>query len=95
MTEQSYDPGSGSAGERRRAPRGRTFKSGKLLFGAVTQMAVDCLIVESSDSGIRVETRVMVPVPERVTIRYFDGTERICRRRWARGLQIGLEFVPA
>jgi hypothetical protein len=91
MTEQDD---TGSSDDRRRAPRGRTFKSGKLLFGGFTEMAVDCLIVEASDVGLRVETRVMVQVPDDVVVQFFDGTQRRCRRRWAKGLQIGLEYVP-
>jgi hypothetical protein len=78
--------------ERRRNSRGRTFKSGKLLYGGFTPSVADCLIVEMSDSGARVETSVMVHVPE-IFILHVNGADRHVRRAWAVGNQIGVEFL--
>jgi hypothetical protein len=80
--------------ERRRAKRARTFKSGKLLFGGFTQVVIDCLIVEMSETGARVETAAMTLIPDMLTLRMGDGTEHRARRAWATGNLIGLEFIP-
>jgi hypothetical protein len=78
--------------ERRRDSRGRTFKSGKLFYGGFAQSVADCLIIEMSDSGARVETGVMVHVPE-IFMLHVNGADRRVRRMWAVGNQIGVEFL--
>jgi hypothetical protein len=78
--------------ERRGGHRGRTFKSGKLQYGGITPSVVDCLVVELSDGGARIETSVMVQVPEILRLQMHD-TDRKVRRAWAVGNQIGLEFL--
>jgi len=78
--------------ERRGGQRGRTFKSGKLQYGGITPSVVDCLVVEMSDGGARVETSVMVQVPE-IFVLHLNDADRKVRRAWAVGNQIGLEFL--
>jgi hypothetical protein len=79
--------------DRRRAKRLRTLKSGKLLYGGFNPAVFDCLIIDMSDSGARVETSVMIGVPEVLLLRTNDNIERRAYRRWAFGNQIGVEFV--
>jgi len=79
--------------EHRLENRPRTFKTGKLLYGDCTPIAIDCLVVDISSHGARMETSVLMSVPELLTLRLGDGSERRVRRRWATGNQIGLEFV--
>jgi hypothetical protein len=93
MEEQTPEDVELQHAERRRELRMRTFKMGKLLFGGFTTMAVDCRIVEMSGSGARVETGVMVPVPDLLQLQMVDGTRRDARRAWAVGNQIGLQFL--
>jgi hypothetical protein len=80
--------------ERRRGKRGRTFKSAKLVFGGFSPTVIDCLVIEMSDVGVRVETSVMVQVPEILSLQLSDNTARQVRRVWATGNEIGLEFLP-
>ena len=80
--------------ERRRAQRGRTFRSAKLLYGSANQSVLDCLLVELSADGARVETAIMSQVPEILLLRLADGAEHKARRAWATGNLIGLEFLP-
>lgn len=84
---------SSDADNRRRERRSRAFKSGKLIYGGFNAAVVDCLIIEMSDTGARVETSVMMNVPETLALRFSDGTERQVRRSWARGNEIGFEFL--
>ncbi len=81
------------AADRRQAKRSRTFKSGILVYGGFSPSVIDCLVVEMSDGGARVETSVMVQVPEILSLGLSDHTERRARRAWAIGNQIGLEFL--
>lgn len=80
---------------RRRARRSRMFKTGWLIFGGFSPTVVDCLIIEMSEGGARVETGVMIQVPEFLRLRMNDetNTERRVRRAWARGNEVGLEFL--
>jgi hypothetical protein len=79
--------------ERREKRRGRTFKVGKLIFGGFTPVVIDCLVIELSALGARVETSVMVQVPDLLTLKLVDSTEYRARRVWAIGNRIGLEFL--
>jgi hypothetical protein len=80
--------------ERRSGKRGRTFKSAKLVFGGFSPTVIDCLVIEMSDVGVRVETGVMVQVPEILSLQLSDNTVRQVRRAWATGNEIGLEILP-
>ena len=79
--------------DRRRAKRSRTLKSGKLLYGGFNPTVFDCLIVDMSDGGARIETSVMIRVPEVLSLQTNGNSERLAYRRWAFGNQIGVEFV--
>lgn len=78
--------------DRRGEKRLQTLKSGKLLYGDVNPTAIDCLIMDTSDGGARVETSVTIGVPEVLSLRTNDNIERRAHRRWALGKQIGIEF---
>ena len=81
------------AAGQRREKRTPTIKSGKLLYGGAHQTVVDCLVLDLSDGGARVETIVAADIPELFFLRASNGPERQACRRWASGQQIGLEFV--
>ena len=80
--------------DRRYEKRSRTLKSGKLIYGAVSPTVIDCLVIEMSDGGTRVETSVMTGIPEVFSLQLNDNIERRARRCWANGNQIGIEFLP-
>jgi hypothetical protein len=44
---------------RRSAPRPRTIKSGKLFFGGFYKTVFDCLVLDLSETGVRIETAVI------------------------------------
>jgi hypothetical protein len=80
--------------DRRREKRSRTLKTGKLLYGGFNPIVFDCLIIDMSDGGARIETSVMIGVPEVFSLRTNENTVRKAHRRWAFGNQIGVEFTP-
>jgi hypothetical protein len=79
--------------DRRQRRRGKTFKVGKLIFGGANPTVVDCFVIELSATGARVETQVMIQVPDIMTLRLVDMSEYRVRRAWAIGNRIGLEFL--
>lgn len=79
--------------ERRNEHRTRAIKSGKLLYGGFSPTVVDCIVHDLSAKGARVETEVMIEVPETLVLRFADNTQRKIRRCWARGHLIGVEFI--
>jgi hypothetical protein len=80
---------------RRNSNRSRALKSAKLIYGGgFNTTIIDCLLIEMSDAGARVETAIMMQIPETLSLRLGDNTERQVRRRWALGNEIGLEFIP-
>lgn len=79
--------------DRRIEKRGSTLKSGKLVYGGSWGVIVDCLVLDLSDRGARVETILSIDVPEFFFLRLSDGTDRRVYRRWVSGHQIGVEFA--
>ncbi|MDQ2763643.1 MAG: hypothetical protein M3Y22_09235 [Pseudomonadota bacterium] len=75
----------------RRSKRSRVLKSAKIIFG-ISGSTIDCLVLDETEGGLRVETDVVIQIPENVTIQYRSGAIVPARRRWARGTEIGLEF---
>ena len=81
------------AAERRTEARPRTLKGAKLVYGGFSPTVIDCLVRDLSDTGARVETDVMVMVPEIFSLRLQDGHSQRVRRCWSKGHEIGLEFL--
>jgi hypothetical protein len=79
--------------EHRHEKRSPTIKSGKLFYGGAHPTVIDCLVLDLSDGGARVETIVVADIPQVFSIRTSDGSERQAYRRWASGQQMGLEFA--
>ena len=79
----------GEARDRRLAVRQTVLKSAKIIFG---QSVVDCRVVNVSNIGVQVRTDVMIPVPERVTLRFNGGAIYAAIQRWALGTEIGFAF---
>jgi len=75
--------------EKRDAKRQSVLKTAKIEWGS---SVVDCLVLQQSVTGVRVSMSVPTDVPEQVMIRLRGGTLRPATRRWARGIEIGLEF---
>ncbi len=77
----------------RRGLRHRILQAGKLYYGAFSPTVVNCLMIDLSTKGARVETSVMTQVPELFKIQVGDAPVRLARRCWTRGNAIGLEFL--
>lgn len=79
--------------ERRKADRRRLLMGGKLLFNYGRPSGIDCLVIELSDIGARVETEWLIQVPEKFYFQAGTQEARHVRRVWATGKAIGLEFI--
>lgn len=74
----------------RRTARHKVLKAAQITYGSA---ALNCIVLDLSVRGARVNLAAPAEVPENVTLRLRDGTHYPARRRWARGTEIGLEFA--
>lgn len=79
--------------DHRKEPRKRVLSGGKIYIGAFSPTVIDCLVVEISAKGGRVETPEMTQVPDLFKIKIGDGPVQRARRTWTRGTMIGLELL--
>jgi len=81
--------------DKRSGPRRRVLLSDMLVFdgGART---VNCSVRDLSDSGAKIELGGVELLPRSLwLIEMRAGVARECRVTWARGRQLGLEFIAA
>ncbi len=64
-------------------------KGAKLLFN---ESVVDCLVLNVSETGARVRTAAVVPIPDQVRLRLNDGATFSATVRWTRGVEFGFSF---
>jgi hypothetical protein len=78
------------ADQKRLAIREAVLKGAQIIFG---QSVVDCLVLDVSETGAKVRTASVVPVPEQVTLRFRGGAIFPAVRRWTRGMEIGFSLA--
>lgn len=76
--------------DKRGAHRDRVLKGAQLAFGNST---VDCVVLDITVSGARISLGAPIRLPENLALRLRDGTKYPAALRWARGLEVGLEFI--
>ena len=81
-------------GDRRSAPRHRTFKGGRIIAERLPDR--DCFVRNLSDGGACLEIdSSLVPVDEFNLIIKPENLFRICRVAWRTPRNIGVRFVEA
>jgi hypothetical protein len=82
-----------SARERREAERHKINRLAKIQARG-SNLPRDCLIVDVSDSGIRIHAEyVEVPDEFIITISGMEQARRECRVVWRLGFEVGAEFT--
>jgi hypothetical protein len=76
--------------ERRKLPRSAVLRRAQLMFA---NTLYDCLVLDSSEGGARVQTASPVALPGRLVLRLGDGQAITAKRAWSRGTDAGLEFA--
>ncbi|HQT88027.1 MAG TPA: hypothetical protein PK677_05680 [Acidiphilium sp.] len=66
--------------------------SAKLIFGGFSKSIFDCVIVDRSQSGLRVQLGSTHILPNELTVEFSNGTRRLVRLVWASCAEVGLEF---
>jgi hypothetical protein len=78
--------------EKRRAPRQRVLKSGKIIYGGGS-IVVDCTIRNLSATGARLQVPTSIAIPDRFE---FVGNPQEGKRMatvvWRKGDMIGIQF---
>jgi hypothetical protein len=78
------------SGDSRRYARSLMFKPAQIAFGGSVH---DCVLLNASPFGAHACLRVLVEVPDLVTLRLPAGACQPMRRRWQEGRRVGLEVV--
>lgn len=78
--------------ERRKQERQRVLDSAKLIFGGFSNSIFDCVIVDRSQNGLRVQLGSTHVLPNQLTVEFSNGTRRLARLVWASCAEVGLEF---
>ena len=78
--------------ERRREPRLRTLKSGKIVFN--NKFAVfDCIVRNMHMHGACLEVASTLGVPAIFDLVLADGHKHLCNLRWRYNNRVGVEFA--
>ena len=80
----------GTRGDKRLEARQPVLKAAKARFG---NSVVDCLVLDVSETGVRVSTDAFIAFPDEVTLELRSGGTWQAIRRWQHGLETGFEFV--
>lgn len=84
--------GSGDPADKRRSPRRRQLKDGKVVLSNWTTL--DCTIRDMSETGARLTFGGPTGLPEMFKLLFVSGhCMRDARTVWQKGLSAGLEFV--
>lgn len=84
----------GDSEEKRRAPRLKAFKAGRIVFnhGGST---IDCTIRNLSDTGAKLVLEQALLAPDQFQLQFQDGLLRSCTVRWRKLTEIGVSFGDA
>ncbi|HEV7263629.1 MAG TPA: PilZ domain-containing protein [Falsiroseomonas sp.] len=82
--------GDATRGERRRLPRSSVLHRAQVLFANTLH---DCLVLDTSEGGARIQTATPISLPGRLVLRLSDGQAITVSRAWSRGSDAGLEFA--
>ena len=79
--------------DQRALPRKEVYKPGRLIF-ADGSATLDCLIVDVSEGGARVQTDLRLALPDRIFLWQGDTADILdCEVRWQLGNEAGLCIV--
>ena len=78
--------------DRRHAARERMLQRAQIV---VEDRVFDCVLLDLTPGGARVETMLPLNLPDRFAIRFADGRQALCERRWRVGQRMGLMFLRA
>jgi hypothetical protein len=79
-----------SGHERRRLRRAGVLKRAQVAAGNALH---ECLILDSSEAGVRIETNLPMALPDRVVLRLGDGQAITAKPVWICGRSVGLAFA--
>lgn len=80
------------ASDKRRHPRRKVLKSGKVLFNDGKSL-YDCQVRDWSESGARLVFPALTLLPHRFTLHLHDGSEYPCEVVRTDGVVVGVRFV--
>lgn len=76
--------------DRRRDRRERLLLRAKIVVG---DGVYDCILLDQTAGGARIETLLPLTLPERFSLRFPDGRQLACERRWSSGRRMGVMLL--
>jgi hypothetical protein len=76
----------------RREERKRVLGAAKLLFGGFSKTVFDCIVLDRSPRGLRVQVGSTHMIPSELIVEFSNGTRRHARLVWASASEAGLEY---
>lgn len=80
--------------ENRVAPRLRALKAARIILPG-GHSTFDCTVRNLSATGAKLIMETTIAVPERFTLRFEDGTEKVCEVAWRKTAELGVSFSGA
>jgi hypothetical protein len=78
--------------ERRKLPRSRALKAGKIIYNR-SLFSIDCTVRNLSDTGASLDLTSSSDIPDIFELHVpLDGFRRTCRVVWVKPKKIGVEF---
>jgi len=78
--------------DRRSEPRERLLVRARIVVGDSVH---DCILLDQTACGARLETLLPLPLPERFGLRFTDGRQVECERRWGIGRRMGVRILKS
>lgn len=86
------DAKGGESGDRRGTPRKRTLQKGELFY-LDSAAAVECVVLDVSDTGARLRPMDVLSCPPQFRLRGPDGALKHCEVIWRDETHIGVRFL--
>jgi hypothetical protein len=77
--------------EKRRTPRHRTLKAGKIAFNDMKSV-IDCVVRNLTSQGAALQVASLAGIPSQFIL-VVDAQRRPCRVAWRQADRIGVEFI--
>ena len=76
--------------DRRRARRERLLVRAQIVADGNFH---DCILLDLTATGARIETMLPLALPDHFALRFSNGRQEVCERRWRVGQRMGLMFL--
>ena len=77
--------------EKRKTPRQRALKKGRIVFNA-NRSTMDCIVRNLSEGGAKLTVSSVMGIPDAFELIMSDGARHHCRVEWRTATELGVSF---